>query len=445
MAKVTVPTAPDELEDFLSDPAKVKALMAEGKFGEFMQNYVGNVMEKDRDLKAQVKEQVQLGIAEFVKERGDKHGRVDLSNVSAKSAQPSPQFNNPKAPGAALNGLFPDFYSFLQAVWHKGNPTSEVQAKLQQIRDYQEKVPSEGGFLVPEEFRSQLLMLQLSDAVVRPRATVIPMSAPRLNIPTVDETTRVGSVFGGVIVYRTAEGDELTESAASFASVKLDVTKQTALAHVSNELVRDWGAFAAFMDQTLPAAMAFSEDQDFLGGSGVGEPLGAINSGNTAIVTVAKETSQLATTIVWQNVIKMYARMLPTSVGRAVWVASPDTFVELATMALEVGTGGSAIWLTNGVQAPQLMLLGRPVIMTENAPAVLGTQGDLSFVDFGMYLIGDNQTVTVDSSPHVKFTSDKTTYRAIARNDGQPWLKSALTPANTSAPLSPYVQLATRA
>ena len=82
--------------------------------------------------------------------------------------------------------------------------------------------------------------------------------------------------------------------------------------------------------------------------------------------------------------------------------------------------------------------------MTEKAPGKLGAQGDLSFVDFGMYLIGDYQAVTVDSSKHVKFTSDKTTYRMIARNDGRPWLLSALTPHNNSPSLSAFVQLAAR-
>jgi HK97 family phage major capsid protein len=141
----------------------------------------------------------------------------------------------------------------------------------------------------------------------------------------------------------------------------------------------------------------------------------------------------------------MYARMIPSSINRAVWLASPDTFVELATMALNVGTGGSAVWLTDGVGAPVLTLLGRPVILTEKAPAALGTQGDLSFVDVGMYLIGDRQMMTVDSSPHVKFTSDKTTYRMIQRNDGRPWVESAITPKNNSATLSPFVQLDDRA
>lgn len=446
MAKLAVPTAPDELEDLLSDRTKVENMLKDGTFGPTIGEYIKNVHTRDTELSAQLKEQVQIGIAEFVKNNGGDVQRVSQIPDDLKtSARPSPALNNPRAAGAPLNGLFPDFYTYLQAVWHKGNPDKETRDKLEQVRNYSEQVPAEGGLLVPEEFRSELMMLAMENSVVRPRATVIPMGAPRLHIPSVDETSRVSSVFGGVVVYRTEEGAELTESAAAFSSVKLDVTKQTALAHVPNELVRDWGAFGAFMDQTLPKAVGFYEDIDFISGNGVGQPLGALHGDNTALVVVSKETTQLASTIVWQNVIKMYARMLPSSIPNAVWLASPDTFVELATMALTVGTGGSAIWLTDGRNTPVLTLLGRPVIMSEKAPSVLGTQGDLSFVDFGMYLIGDYQTMSVDSSEHVKFTSDKTTYRVIARNDGRPWLNSPLTPHNNSASLSPFVQLATRA
>lgn len=449
---VAIPTSPSELEELLADSSKTSEIFADLQkgnakpFQDLIKNYAANVAKKDPDIGAQVREQVQLVMADFLEKNGqDKKGvKLDFSG-NADPVVRYAKLHNKKAVGAPLDGVFPDVTAYLQAVWNKANPNKETADKLAQIVNYQEKVPAEGGFLVPEEFRSELLRLSLTNAVVRPRARVIPMASATLRFPKIDETSRVSSVFGGVVVYRTEEGAELAESAASFGSIKLEATKQTALAHVTNELVRDWGAFGVFINEIFPEALAWYEDLDFIGGTGVGEPLGALNAGNTAIIAVDAEAGQSATTIVWENVIRMYARMLPSSIGRAVWVASPDVFVELATMALTVGTGGSAVWITNGHDAPVLTLLGRPVIMDEKAPAALGTQGDLSFVDFGMYLIGDRQLMTVDSSEHVKFTSDKTTYRMIQRNDGRPWLESAITPANNSATLSPFVQLATRA
>jgi HK97 family phage major capsid protein len=448
--RTAIPTTPTELEEFLGDQKKVMRLLndePEG-FKELITNYARTAYEKDTDLLNQVKIETERTMTEWLKTNGGTSAKKLNLDFQQKPDNRYHKMANPKAVGAPLNGLFPDLASYLQVVWNSsrrdGNLSEENLDKLKQITNYQEKVPSEGGFLVPEEFRAEILRMSLEKSIVRPRARVVPMNSLKLRFPMVDATSNVSSVFGGIVVYRTEEGAELTESAAAFGSIALEATKQTALAHVTNELVKDWGAFGVFIDEIFPEAMAYYEDVDFLTGNGAGQPLGALNASNTSLIAVAKETGQASTTIVWENIIRMYSRMLPSSLDTAVWIASPDTFVELATMALTVGTGGSAIWLTNGQNKPVLTLLGIPVIMSEKAPAVLGTQGDLSLVDFSMYLIGDRQQMTVDSSPHVKFTSDKTTYRVIQRNDGRPWVQSAFTPKNNGPTLSPFVQLATR-
>jgi HK97 family phage major capsid protein len=450
-----LPTTAGEWEHYLQGidtPEKFTAVFADGSFKAALSSYATAQNSEREDMLAQLREQTEAQLTDWLKDNQEQMvkagNKINLDVAASAGARPSPQLDNPRAKGAPLNGIWPDFYTFLQDIWHGNKQQStEAQARLNQLYNYSEKIPSDGGLLVPEEFRSQMMRLAMESAIVRPRATVIPMGSPRVHIPMVDETSRVSSIFGGVVVYRTEEGAELTESSAAFASVKLDVTKQTALANVPNELIRDWGAFGAFIDATLPAAMAFYEDIDFLTANGAGAPLGALSAANTALIAVAARSGQSAANgnqIVWENIIDMYARMLPSSLPNAIWIASPDTFVQLATMALQVGVGGSAVWLTDGRSAPVLTLLGQPVRMSEKAPAALGSQGDLSFVDLSMYLVGDYQTLTIDSSPHVKFTSDKTTFRAIARNDGRPWLQSPLTPHNNSATLSPFIQVAAR-
>jgi HK97 family phage major capsid protein len=130
--------------------------------------------------------------------------------------------------------------------------------------------------------------------------------------------------------------------------------------------------------------------------------------------------------------------------GSAVWIANNDCFPQLATMALNVGTGGSAIWLNNGVAGPPATILGRPLILTEKMQTI-GDAEDIAFVDFGYYLLGDRMQMRAESSPHFKFQNDQTAYRVIERVDGQPWLQSAITPQNGSNTLSPYITLAERA
>ncbi|MDN5856296.1 MAG: phage major capsid protein, partial [Actinomycetia bacterium] len=193
-----------------------------------------------------------------------------------------------------------------------------------------------------------------------------------------------------------------------------------------------------------PRAAPFEEDSAFLVGNGVGKPLGVLHADNAAAVTVAKESGQPADTIVWENVIKMFSRMLPASLQRAVWIANIECFPELATMALSVGTGGSAVWLADGVATAPTSILGRPLIFTEHA-APLGDVGDLSLVDLSHYIVADRQAMTVMSSEHFRFNTDQTAYRVLQRMDARPGLLSPLQPRQGTNTLSPFVLLGARA
>lgn len=426
----------------------------------YVEAHVEGKTKEALDIKDQVTEFTKATIVDIFKNQGGnaKGAALAAERLNLASGRHAAKMqalsDTANAPGAALDSHFANIGEFVQTVWHhrmsgkqriSGADAKALDAKLEIVNGYSVKVPDAGGFLVPEEFRNQLLMLSLEASIVMPRATVIPMNTASLVFPTVDATSNVSSTFGGIVVYRTEEGAEFVESQAKFGKVKLDATKQTALAYLTNEVIRDsQGAVSALLGQMLPQAIAYNADLDFLKGTGAGEPLGALHANNAALLAIAAESGQSTDTIVWQNVLRMYARMLPTSISNAVWLASPDTFVELATMALSVGTGGSAVWITDAHGAPQLTLLGRPVIMTEKTPGVLGDQGDLSLVDFTYYLVGIRDSLMIDTSDHVKFTSDQTTVRAIARNDGRPWLTSAITPQNNGPTLSPFVTLAAR-
>ena len=143
---------------------------------------------------------------------------------------------------------------------------------------YGSEVPGDGGFLIPEELRSDILQVALETAVVRPRATVIPMSSLRVPIPMIDDTSHSSSILGGVVGYWTEEAAGLTESQASFGRVVLDAKKLTAYAEVPNELLMDAPAFEGFFSGTFPKAISWFEDVAFLTGTGTGEPQGYINS-----------------------------------------------------------------------------------------------------------------------------------------------------------------------
>ena len=466
-----IPTRPEELEEFLGDPSNVRNMMTEpGRFKEFIQVYARAIVDKDNDLKRQIQDQVQIGLADFMRENGMGGARLNLSNAHENPKIDMRKVSHGK--GAAYNSgsfgarlereikkeggedlMFESTSEFFQAIWpryetlkNSGRLGAKRSAALRIQNSFGSEVPADGGFLIPEILRSEILQVALEDAVVRSRAQVIPMDSLRVPIPMIDVTSNVSSVFGGVVCYWTEEAAQLVESQASFGRVVLDAKKLTGYAEVPNELLADAPAFGSFFDTIFPRAIAWFEDIAFMTGTGVGEPLGFVNC--PASVQVSAQSGQATKTIVWENIVKMYARMLPTALGRAVWIASIDTFPQLATMALSVGTGGGPVWMGNytnpGTATPPVTILGRPVYFTEKTPA-LGTTGDISFVDLSYYLIGDRQIMQSMSSEHYKFQNDKTAFRVIERLDGRPWIQSAIIPHNASGnTLTPFVQLATR-
>lgn len=449
-AKLAIPTTSDELAELLVDRKKMdEVYQSPTDFAEFLTKYANAANRMDPNIERQIDERVQQGLASFARENKVDVRRPDMSPATPADVRASKATGaayNKHADGAKLDGQFANFGEFVQAIDHRKDPRDEYIAKTRRdIKNIMSSnIPADGGFLIPEEFRAELLRVALESSIVRPRARVIPMASLRTALPALDVSSNVSSVFGGMIAYWTEEAAALVQSQPSFMKVVLEAKKLTVRTDIPNETLDDSAiSIDAFLGEAFPATIAWQEDSAFLMGTGVGEPLGAITS-HAATATVAKESGQVAATIVWENIVKMYARMLPSSLARAVWVVSPDTFPELATMALSVGTGGSAVWLNNGVDGPPMTILGRPVLVTEKA-SVLGTQGDISFVDFGYYLIGDRMAMSAQSSAHARFTEDVTVYRVIQRVDGRPWIQSSITPKNNGPALSPFVQLATRA
>ena len=450
MAKIAVPESPAELEELLGDQAKVQNLIQEGQLGEVTKAYARTLVAKEKDVTEQIKVETQRVLAEYLRENENveglkllKEGGVDAVTTSAKA------HFQPKAMGAKYKAAEygETLAQFLIDVSPKAFMTAELAAKRETLKNAAASSgePASGGFLVPEAFRAELLSLSLEASVVRPRARIVPMETSRVIYPFIDDTSHASNVFGGVTGYWTPESGSMTDTAASFGRLALEAWKLTAFANVPNELIQDSAiSFEAFIRSTFPQALAYFADVAFLSGSGAGQPLGILTAANAARVSVAKETGQAADTITWDNIVKMYARMLPQSLGSAVWVVSPDTFPELARMSLSVGTGGGPIWLNNGVGGPPATILGRPVVISEKVEN-LGDQGDINFIDFGYYLVGDRQAMTVASSEHFRFQNGETSFKFVERLDGRPWLQSALTPRNGGSTLSPFVTLDARA
>lgn len=306
---------------------------------------------------------------------------------------------------------------------------------------------SDGGFLIQQQFTDGIVEKMHATAVLASRVDrqAVGPNANGLKINVLDETSRAnGSRWGGMRGYWLAEGGTLTASQPRFNQMEWNLHKLGVLWYATEELLMDTVALSGRAATWASKELAFMLDDAILNGSGAGQPHGILNS--AALVSVAKETGQAATTLVTENIQKMWSRMWAPSRSSAIWLINQDVEPQLGQLSFPVGTGGVPAYLPPGglSQSPYSSLYGKPVIPTE-FNATLGTVGDIMLVDLSQYLTIDKGGVQGASSIHVQFLTDQECFRWIYRVDGQPMWQTVLTPYKGSNTLSPFVALATRA
>lgn len=451
MAKTLTPAkTADEIRDQLTDRSVMTEILKDPeKLNAWINDSVQARLSADPGVLAQVTEQNEAFLVNWLKDNASKGEiaetarRLNLDNPNARSRIRPNTVYNKNAMGAVHDDKFETVASFFHSISDHSAKDSVLSEKLVTLKnDLSSVKPSDGGFLIPEILRAELLRVALEKAIVRSRARVIPMDSLTVPFPCVDSTSNVSSVYGGVTGFWTEEGATLTESQPKFGRIELRANKLCLYTEVPSELIRDaQPSMEAFIGDIFPEAIAWFEDVAFFVGGGVGEPLGFLN----APATVAVDRDGAGTdTIKWIDVVNMYSRMLPQSLDRAVWVVSPEAVPQLLTM--EVTTGSGAVMLggggfPSGSVSPPMSLLGAPIVVSEKARQ-LGTQGDINFVDFGFYLLGDRQAMSARQSEDYRFQNDVTAFRVIERVDGRPWLNSPITPQNNGDTLSPFVALA---
>lgn len=340
---------------------------------------------------------------------------------------------------------FKDFGDFANFVKQAATDPHLAQTKAA-TGIYQSSDP-DGGFLIPEEFRAELLMKVHETGQVYGRAQMIPMQSTAISIPVLTETARtVGNRQGGVRGYAVAEAGQATASHPTFSRVNLKLSKREVYIPVTDEMLSDSPiTMGALLPQLAANEFGFQLDDALI--NGIGGPLDALGIMNAACtVSVSKETGQTAATIVTENVLKMWARLWGRSKSNAVWFVNQDCSPQLYSMYLGLGMAGIATFMPPGgiSGSPYATLMGRPVIEIEQC-ATLGTVGDIILADMSQYLVGQKSTgIEAASSIHIRFDYGETVFRFVLRMDGQPGWAGALTPANGSNTQSPFITLATR-
>jgi HK97 family phage major capsid protein len=309
--------------------------------------------------------------------------------------------------------------------------------------------PTDGGFLVQADYSSELLrrVYAGSPVVQRVRRMTATTQSDTVKINAIAESSRVSSIWGGIILYWLGQGSTKTASRPEFRQMELKLHKVAGLYYATDELLQDASLLASVANDGFSEALDVELERVILRGTGAGQPLGILAS--PALISVAQETYQGTGSLVYENLVKMYARLWARSLPRAAWYIDQSVIPELMMMTTSTsptsGYAGTPVWLpsNNVAYAPYGTILGLPVYPIENGSAV-GTVGDIMLLDLSQYVVLDKGGPQQASSIHVNFIYDETCFRIVYRVDGQPAWNTTLTPKSGSSTVSPFVALATR-
>jgi HK97 family phage major capsid protein len=291
-------------------------------------------------------------------------------------------------------------------------------------------VGSEGGFAVPTEFSKIYWDRSLDSEIVRPRAQVWKMTSNERLVPLFNSEDTSTGIYGFVSQW-LAEYGTATVQTPELRGLKLKANKLALYTAMSREIAQDGLDFPRQCENALTKALGWSLDDAFLNGDGVGKPVGVLNA--SCKIVVDPESNQAADTIVRENLVKMFARLLPGSFQNAVWICNQTCLTSLLELTNDAG---DLLWSYGKT------LFGLPVIITEKLPA-LGSQGDIALCDFSCYAIGMRQEIAVDTSNAPGWTKDQIDLRGIIRVTGQPIFSKPLKQKNGNT-VSPFILLGNR-
>ena len=318
-----------------------------------------------------------------------------------------------------------------------------------------ESVGGDGGWLVPPDFAVSIWQKVSGDGSLLELCAPFTTARNSLSFPK-DETTPWDN-SAGITVFWEGEGGQGTEAKPKFEIGTARLNKLMALVKVTEELLEDAPGLDSYLRFWTPVKMQARINTAIVRGNGVGKPHGILSA--SSLITVSKETSQDAATIIMPNIENMWNRLYSPLRSSAVWLINQEVepmlngmaFVPSAVApgaALNAMTAFMPVYLPSGTVAtsPFGQLKGRPV-MPMNPCSALGTIGDIILVDLMQYMAlrkAQASGISVDTSIHLHFDQAIDTYRFTYRVTGQPMWNSTISPENGSNTYSWAVVLETR-
>jgi len=248
------------------------------------------------------------------------------------------------------------------------------------LKALSEGVDTAGGYLVPEEFKAQVLDIAKDVGYVRKYGTVLTLNKDTMNIPKLSSKPSVSWV---------SEGGQISEGEPTFEQVQLVVKKAGIIVPVTTELFEDSDTDIVKLLAKI-FAEAFAEGEDTQGFAGDGTVFtGVLNASDVNTVTMDTGKTSFAD-ITADDLINLISAVPSKVAGKGYFVMHRSVLAKIKTLK-----DGNGSYLFNPTDKT---IWGYPVITIDVMPSMADSAADKAFIIFGdlSYLyLGDRKKMSV--------------------------------------------------
>ena len=254
---------------------------------------------------------------------------------------------------------------------YKDGMLKALRTNFRQISNVlQEGIDADDGYLVPEEYDRCLIQTLSEENIMRRLGNVITTSGEhKINIAA----TKPAAAW-------IEEGGALQFSDATFAQILLDAHKLHVAIKVTEELLYD-SAFnlESYIIEQFGKALANAEEDAFLNGTGVGQPLGLFAEAGGGHVA-----GTLTAALKADNVLDLISNLKRPYRKNASFIMNDKTVAQIRKFK---DNNGAYIWQPSYQAGEPDRILGYSVHTSEYVP-----ENAIAFGDYSYYNIGDRGT-----------------------------------------------------
>lgn len=285
----------------------------------------------------------------------------------------------------------------------------KMSADPKAIKAMQEGTDNEGGYFVPEEYRTTVIHdTGVPSGVHRPRCTQLTTGLKDGYLPT------IGSVTWAAIAEEAAYGD----NTPTVGQVSFTIRKAGGTVKVSNELLEDAQTnLPALLAQIFSEARGAWEDEQIIGGDGSTEPEGLRTASITDVLAAGDDVLTIADFTGWYF-------GLPAQFRRNMaWSTTSGVMADLH--GLEVTANKGSLF-----QTPDEQIMGKPTLLFDGTgwddAATLAVNEEIGAVgDFRNYYLVDRVGMSLRRDDSIYVANDQVGFFARARMDGVVGLTNA--------------------